>query len=64
MDWSSGLYLQETLEGGKNGPGVTTIPFLLQLASMSPMLLHIMATDIVKACKYCSLQTDTTGKPH
>ena len=46
--------LQQSFEGDESIPHVTTIPFLLQLASMSPMLLHIVATDIVNACKFNS----------
>jgi len=30
---------------------VSTLPYLLQLASMSPMLLHILATDLINKRK-------------
>lgn len=30
---------------------VTTVPFLLELASRSDMLLQVLSTDLIKSCK-------------
>ncbi|XP_060557502.1 integrator complex subunit 5-like [Ruditapes philippinarum] len=38
---------QESLDTSRGTSKATTVPFLLQLASMSPLLLHILATDLV-----------------
>ncbi|CAI9716921.1 Hypothetical predicted protein [Octopus vulgaris] len=39
---------QDSFQPGANMLTRPTLPFLLQLASMSPMLLHILTTDLVK----------------
>ncbi|KAL4237625.1 Integrator complex subunit 5 [Mactra antiquata] len=38
---------QESIDEESGSTKVTTLPFLLQLASMSTLLLHILATDLV-----------------
>ncbi|XP_025113724.1 integrator complex subunit 5-like isoform X2 [Pomacea canaliculata] len=40
---------EEGLQSDGDAVRVTTVPFLLQLASMSPMLLQVLTTDLVKA---------------
>nr|KAG5694555.1 hypothetical protein BaRGS_032500 [Batillaria attramentaria] len=40
---------EEGLQSEGDAMRVTTVPFLLQLASMSPMLLQVLTTDLIKA---------------
>lgn len=44
-------FVQDSLQTENEAP-MTTIPFLLQLANMSPMLLQVLATDLVTSCRY------------
>lgn len=39
---------QDSFQPGANMMSLPTVPFLLQLASMSPMLLQILTTDLIK----------------
>ncbi|XP_076454968.1 integrator complex subunit 5-like isoform X2 [Babylonia areolata] len=40
---------EEGLQSSGDAMRVTTVPFLLQLASMSPMLLQVLTTDLISA---------------
>ncbi|GAB1604696.1 integrator complex subunit 5-like [Argonauta hians] len=48
---------QDSFLPGANMLTRPTLPFLLQLASMSPMLLHILTTDLVKTLSPSVLNT-------
>ncbi|KAL5012685.1 hypothetical protein ScPMuIL_011236 [Solemya velum] len=47
---------EDSLQTENEAP-MTTIPFLLQLANMSPMLLQVLATDLVTSLTPCVLNT-------
>jgi len=40
---------------GENAERPATVPFLLQLASLSPTLLRALTTDVLHTCKFIYL---------
>lgn len=42
---------QESMKSDSEVVKVTTVPFLLELASRSDMLLQVLSTDLIKSCK-------------